>query len=191
MKKVIKAFTIVELLVVMAVIGVLITLSVIGIQQSQKSTRVSRANNATLLVKAQLSSFYNEFRQYPTSLKIESTSDSNKIVYMCNPSSTTCTSSSSSDVYSKVTIDIAGLSEITSYSPQTGVTTSSYKTTCESDVASSTINEEKWKIYYSTENTTSTRPQKFYLATCTESGWKDFSETSLSEYSRPDSQIQM
>lgn len=69
MKKNLKsAFTIVELLVVMAVLGILISLAVVGIQAIQKSQReTTRANDVKNLV-ASLAEYYGKFRTYPGTL---------------------------------------------------------------------------------------------------------------------------
>ncbi len=62
------AFTIVELLVVMAVIGILISLAVVGIQAIQKSQReTTRANDVKNLV-ASLAEYYGKYRTYPGTL---------------------------------------------------------------------------------------------------------------------------
>ena len=60
-----KAFTIVELLVVMAVIGILITLAVVGIQAIQKSQRTVFRDNDIRNFTAALESYYSKFRAYP------------------------------------------------------------------------------------------------------------------------------
>ncbi|MEI6887486.1 MAG: type II secretion system protein [bacterium] len=184
-----KGFTIVELLVVLAIIGVLVGLSIVGIQQVQKTTRVTKANNGALLLKAQLTSYYNEFRHYPifgTSIKIDTTSDPmGEIVYLCNDPVTDCSSSTSADVFSVSKIDLLGLSSITSYNSTAGaqIACTSAKLNCESDSVSGAVSAESWKLYYVPDDTSSTRPQKFFLATCTEAGWNDFSENPLPDSS--------
>lgn len=60
-----KAFTIVELLVVMAVIGILITLAVVGIQAIQKSQRETVIGNDMRNIQAALVQYYSKYRTYP------------------------------------------------------------------------------------------------------------------------------
>jgi prepilin-type N-terminal cleavage/methylation domain-containing protein len=60
-----KAFTIVELLVVMAVIGILITLAVVGIQAIQTSERNTVRSNDVRNVNAALQDYYTKYRGYP------------------------------------------------------------------------------------------------------------------------------
>lgn len=74
-----KAFTIVELLVVMAVIGILITLAVVGIQAIQKSQReTARANDLNNLNTA-LIEFYSVYRGYPNSNALSWTSQTDDL----------------------------------------------------------------------------------------------------------------
>jgi prepilin-type N-terminal cleavage/methylation domain-containing protein len=60
-----KSFTIVELLVVMAVIGILITLAVVGIQALQKSQRELSRQNDLRNIASTLAQFYSKYRRYP------------------------------------------------------------------------------------------------------------------------------
>lgn len=60
-----KSFTIVELLVVMAVIGILITLAVVGIQALQKSQRETVIANDMRNIQAALVQYYAKYRTYP------------------------------------------------------------------------------------------------------------------------------
>ena len=60
-----KAFTIVELLVVMAVIGVLLSLAVFGIQALQKNQRETQRLNDLRNVQGTLESFYSKNKRYP------------------------------------------------------------------------------------------------------------------------------
>ncbi len=60
-----KAFTIVELLVVMAVIGVLLSLAVFGIQALQKNQRETQRLNDLRNIQGSLESFYSKYRRYP------------------------------------------------------------------------------------------------------------------------------
>ncbi len=60
-----KAFTIVELLVVMAVIGILISLAVVGIQALQRSQRETTRLNDIRNFDAKLAEYYTKYRHYP------------------------------------------------------------------------------------------------------------------------------
>ena len=60
-----RAFTIVEILVVMAVIGILITLAVVGISAVQKSQRETLRLNDLRNLKIALQDFYTKYRNYP------------------------------------------------------------------------------------------------------------------------------
>ena len=60
-----KAFTIVELLVVMAVIGILISLAVVGIQAIQRSQRETTRLNDIRNLDAKLAEYYTKYRHYP------------------------------------------------------------------------------------------------------------------------------
>ena len=62
-----KAFTIVELLVVMAVIGILITLAVVGIQALQRSQRETTRLNDVSNLNGKLTEYYTKYRAYPHS----------------------------------------------------------------------------------------------------------------------------
>jgi len=61
-----RAFTIVELLVVMAVIGILITLAVVGIQALQRSQRETVIANDLRNIQGALVQYYAKYRQYPS-----------------------------------------------------------------------------------------------------------------------------
>ncbi len=60
-----KAFTIVELLVVMAVIGILITIAVVGIQAIQRAQRETVRQNDLRNLQAKIEEYYGTFRLYP------------------------------------------------------------------------------------------------------------------------------
>ena len=60
-----KSFTIVELLVVMAVIGVLLALSVFGIQAIQKSQRETQRITDLKNIQGQLQAYYSKYNRYP------------------------------------------------------------------------------------------------------------------------------
>jgi prepilin-type N-terminal cleavage/methylation domain-containing protein len=64
-KKYIRAFTIVELLVVMAVIGILVSLAVVGIQAIQRSQRETVIANDLRNIQAALVQYYAKYRAYP------------------------------------------------------------------------------------------------------------------------------
>jgi prepilin-type N-terminal cleavage/methylation domain-containing protein len=75
-----KSFTIVELLVVMAVIGILITLAVVGIQALQKSQRELTRQNDLRNISAAMAQFYSKFRRYPYHADYDGTAE----VYLCD-----------------------------------------------------------------------------------------------------------
>ncbi|MEI6462204.1 MAG: type II secretion system protein [bacterium] len=178
MKRNNNSFTIVEILVVLAIVGVLIGLSVVGIQQIQKSTRSSKENSSVVQIKTHLESYYNEYRHYPTPSMIKFDSDANAI-YICTESATSCTSSTSTGVFSVVKIEQAGVTSIDNYAQSNG--TYSEAPVCNQDLSLGVINEEVWRVFYGVVNSSSTKPQGYYLATCTEIGWKDFSENPLGD----------
>ncbi len=60
-----KSFTIVEIMVVMAVIGIIMTLSIVGIQAAQKQQRVTTINNDMNQFKLAMASYYSDYRMYP------------------------------------------------------------------------------------------------------------------------------
>ncbi len=60
-----RAFTIVEILVVMAVIGILLTLAVVGISAVQRSQRETLRLNDLRNLKIALQDFYTKYRNYP------------------------------------------------------------------------------------------------------------------------------
>ncbi|MEI6462201.1 MAG: type II secretion system protein [bacterium] len=68
-----KAFTIVELLVVMAVIGVLLSLAVFGIQALQKNQRETQRLNDLRNIQGSLESYYSKYRRYPTENELKDT----------------------------------------------------------------------------------------------------------------------
>ncbi|MEI6886721.1 MAG: type II secretion system protein [bacterium] len=68
--KTFKAFTIVELLVVMAVIGILLALAVFGIQALQKSQRETQRAQDLKNIQGELESYYSKYRRYPVSSDI-------------------------------------------------------------------------------------------------------------------------
>ena len=72
-----KAFTIVELLVVMAVIGILISLAVVGIQALQRSQRETTRLNDIRNLDAKLAEYYTKYRHYPLTDMSDGTSTSN------------------------------------------------------------------------------------------------------------------
>lgn len=144
-----KAFTIVELLVVMGVIAVIIGLVVAGIQQAQINSRTVERNNTTIGLKAALESYYNDYRIYP-SLGVILIDTSNENILLCKPG-TNCASDTTSLV-AKVPY-ANGLSGIVGTPP------------------AAACSAEAWSIYYSA--TPASRPQKYNLKYCSERGLSD------------------
>ncbi|MEI6462202.1 MAG: type II secretion system protein [bacterium] len=68
-----KAFTIVELLVVMAVIGVLISLSIVGVQAVQKAQRETSRLTDLSNIQGALESYFQKYERYPLQQELGTT----------------------------------------------------------------------------------------------------------------------
>jgi len=93
-----KSFTIVELLVVMAVIGVLLSLAVFGIQALQKNQRETQRMQDLKNIQGQLEAFYTKYRRYPVSgsnnnaeLRVNGNNPEINVGFQPDPSSTFAT----------------------------------------------------------------------------------------------------
>jgi prepilin-type N-terminal cleavage/methylation domain-containing protein len=75
-----KAFTIVELLVVMAVISILISLAVVGIQAIQKSQRELSRQNDIRNIAGAMAEYYAKNRVYPLNYSWFSVGSDNKSI---------------------------------------------------------------------------------------------------------------
>ncbi|MFQ5492618.1 MAG: type II secretion system protein [Candidatus Dojkabacteria bacterium] len=81
-----KAFTLVELLVAMAIIGVLIGLSLFGIAAAQRNARDTARRAATQDINAGTADYFSQTGSFPTGLGFN-----NDEVIITNPPATTCT----------------------------------------------------------------------------------------------------
>ena len=59
-------FTLIELLVVIVILGILAAIAIPGAQAILNRTKVSQATNESLQLKNAISSYYTEYRRYPT-----------------------------------------------------------------------------------------------------------------------------
>lgn len=71
MRKTEKAFTLLELIVAMAVIAVLMGLSLYGIQTLQRNQRDTERRSAVSNINLEITSYYSDFGSYPTSLTLQ------------------------------------------------------------------------------------------------------------------------
>ena len=69
-----KAFTLLELVVAMAIIATLLGLSLFGIQAVQRSQRDTERRASLKTINIELANYYAEYRAYPTSLTVTKTS---------------------------------------------------------------------------------------------------------------------
>lgn len=166
-----KAFTIVELLVVMAVIGILITLAVVGIQAIQKSQRETVRANDLRNITSLLETYYSKHRQYPTGNAATGTvlavcdaggefgyDTATATVAFCNP-----TEATPSPNYRVVLQSLGGV-------VKTGNTAALTDFSCTATGGANGIlegNADVWTILYKTATST---PQSYTLAGCTENG---------------------
>lgn len=165
-----KAFTIVELLVVMAVIGILISLAVVGIQAVQRSQRETTRLNDIRNLEAKLAEYYTKYRVYPyinfnddplSDIKVDSTPPDVGICLFVpgNGDGSDCdVNASSSAIFSSikmsfgVTLDYESLASYDSFTCGDGT----YGTS------------EVFNIYYGHRNVST--PQQYALFGCLESG---------------------
>jgi len=76
-----KGFTLLELLVAMAIIAVLLALAIFGILQVQKNSRETQRRKALEDINIGINDFYSSYGQYPDHIKF-STNDSEAVVCM-------------------------------------------------------------------------------------------------------------
>ena len=170
-----KAFTIVELLVVMAVIGILITLAVVGIQALQKSQRETTRLNDLKNFNATLASYYSKYRAYPlaTTTKHDDVfsatlTDNLTVVGGTAPTVTFTEVGSVTATNFIVPISSLGM-KIHSFSDwgANGVNVGCVSTGAEGD-DNLVATADQWYIEY---RTGTGLPQSYTLAACTENGW--------------------
>jgi prepilin-type N-terminal cleavage/methylation domain-containing protein len=190
-----KAFTIVELLVVMAVIGILITLAVVGIQAIQKAQRETSRINDIRNFQTKLEEFYGKYRFYPRMLSTK-TEVKGEIASGWNPGKRICISypnppSTVGNSYNCVSTTANGGDGGSANAPFTFIdtipgagiyavnenTVAVYSTfNCNSNfplqqdgngIDGGTPNAEQWGIFYKSIGST---PQQYTLFGCTENG---------------------
>lgn len=141
-----KAFTLVELLVVMAIIGSLVAISVVGITQAFKSSRDNTRLQDIRNIELKLVSYQGQFNRYPNAANSE---------IQISPDGKTITFYNANVEYEKLTISQPGLSSslVTDHS---GFCTTTKATA------------DQWYLMYETGN--SQRPQDHALEACLEIG---------------------
>jgi general secretion pathway protein G len=175
-----KAFTIVELLVVMAVIGILITLAVVGIQAIQKAQRETVRLNDVRSVQSTLESYYSKFKKYPAadgqaaigaayaagaSQNLKWASGTSKLTFGDPAASPSATDSSFSLVFQAL-----GVVPVSSTGAGKVGTCNAAATNLASSIYTATA--DVWYVVYKT-STGSANPQSYSLYACTENGFSD------------------
>lgn len=168
-----KAFTIVELLVVMAVIGILITLAVVGIQAIQKAQRETSRLNDLRSVQSTLEAYYSKFKYYPiATAQTVANSATQNLKYDTATGTITFYEKDGSTVTTfSTTPQQKGLMAQSATAGQGGLrihgTTYAAITTCLTDGSAQAATPDQWQIYYKTGSGT---PQSYALGACTENG---------------------
>jgi len=172
-----RAFTIVEVLVVMAVIGILITLAVTGIQAIQKSQREVSRQNDLRNVASEMARFYAKYRRYPyhgNSLSAE-LRECQRFFIITNPGRMgdyggTCDPNNpppfADTDFSRIPIGQLSIGNIWPNWLGAGGYTESWK---DFDCTGRNATADDWYIYYGGGAPGST-PQTFVLGSCTETG---------------------
>lgn len=193
-----KAFTIVELLVVMAVIGILITLAVVGIQALQKAQRETVRQNDLRNLQAKIEEYYGKYRLYPNFSHLVIAADGKAICLMhpsagdaslpSNGANNRCNSSITQNAEFFSTLAIS--TPINTFGNQLGyvqwyitvpyasiISDATWGCNGSQWSGSNQINAENWVLFYSvgsalgydTPGITSTA-QQYRLGGCTENG---------------------
>jgi prepilin-type N-terminal cleavage/methylation domain-containing protein len=174
-----KSFTIVELLVVMAVIGILITLAVVGIQAIQKSQRELNRQNDLRNISTEMARFYGKYRRYP----IHGDDDINAEVRECekyfiitNPGHTedyngTCDPNSDAPTpqtdFARIPMGQLSIgSGWPNWLGAGGFTTDSWK---DFDCTGRNATADNWYVYYG-GGSVNANAQTYVLGSCTENG---------------------
>ena len=145
-----KSFTIVELLVVMAVIGVLISLTVFGIQALEKGERETRRLNDLRNIQVALESYFSKYNRYPLLNEVAYDSVNTNIVLYNGPALQV--------VFSRI--------KVASLIPH--IIKNAYATETCTGANAGTANN--WFVSYFVSNVGNVEPQKFGLFGCTENG---------------------
>ena len=194
-----KAFTIVELLVVMAVIGILITLAVVGIQAIQRAQREVVRQNDLRNLQGKIEEYYGKYRTYPNFDYMVVASDGTAICLL-NPSAAIGSTSGANgrcnkditqnaEFFSSLQINIPintfgnplGYVQYWITVPYygalgTGTVTgdSTYGCVGTNWTGNNSITADKWVLYYSVGTTvgygTGGTAQQYRIGECTENG---------------------
>jgi prepilin-type N-terminal cleavage/methylation domain-containing protein len=150
-----KAFTIVELLVVLAIIGVLVSLTFVGISAVQKANRDATRKIDTDNIKIKLTVYQQQFNQFPDSAHMV-LNTRNGTIDLLNPLT--------NSTFDTVKIQQNGLSSI-DYTSTYGDTIRNVPGSfCTTPSAA-----DSWTLLYKV-NPGSAKPQEFGLAPCLETG---------------------
>lgn len=174
-----KAFTIVELLVVMAVIGILITLAVVGIQAVQKSQREVVRQNDLRNVSAVLANYYTKFKAYPRSESLAPTGaaivasagtninfDGKEKLSFSDVNLATSTNTNYSVTLAALGVKFVSIPAWGNGTlPAAGCTVGATESNTGDPLSPSA---DQWYILYRASTAT---PQSYTLAACTENGW--------------------
>ncbi|MEI6887482.1 MAG: type II secretion system protein, partial [bacterium] len=142
--------TIVELLVVMAVIGVLLSLAVFGIQALQKNQRETQRLNDLRNIQGSLESFYSKNKRYPTMAELTVLNDN----------------LNDKDFQIKIATEANAFATI----PVQSLTPTKYAAAVTYDGADCVANlatADTWHLFYQTADSS---PQEYALYACTENG---------------------
>ena len=156
----IKSFTIVELLIVMAIIAVILSLSIYGIGAVQRAQREALRQNDIKNIQTFIQNFYNQYQFYPVSCW-------NHPGTPIPDSTQYCLYFDGSLKEAKIivnggVIDTIKLNVGIPFRPEHVTTTPISTYTC-------SVDAESWQIIYRTP-TGSTKPQTYGLAYCSEAG---------------------
>lgn len=188
-----KAFTILELLVVMAVIGVLITLAVVGIQALQKAQRETVKLNDLRNLQGKIEEYYGKYRMYPNFSHMVVATDGSAICLL-NPNATDARNTAAkgrcnqnttlnAEFFSSTPISIkfnSSIDDLLGYVQWFIELSYSYITThydwgCNGTWVggNNQVNQDIWVLFYSVPETQAYdvgAPQQYRIGGCTENG---------------------
>jgi prepilin-type N-terminal cleavage/methylation domain-containing protein len=188
-----KAFTIVELLVVMAVIGVLITLAVVGIQAIQRAQRETVRQNDLRNLQAKIEEYYGKFRIYPNFDHMVVSADGKSICLLYPSAANASSSGANNRCNSNITQNSEFFSTLALGTPLNtfgdplgyvqwfidlsySFITTHYQWGCTGSqwVGTNAINADNWVLLYSISQSNgyggSGASQQYRLGGCTENG---------------------
>ena len=171
-----KAFTIVELLVVMAVIGILITLAVVGIQALQKSQRETVRQKDVRNISATLASYYTKNRAYPISdaadkaATVAAAAGTTNLIYTGGSNPTITFTNLGTVTPSTFSLALSGLGAKIHSVDDWGALGANVACTLGAAEGAQVLGPtaDQWYIMY---RATTASPQSYTLAACTENGW--------------------